>query len=229
MMGSQSVNARKDESPITKVTIIKSLAFAKFETTFLEYDKFALATGRSFPKDNGFGRGQKPVINVTLSDAKEFAQWLSESTHQLYRLPTEAEWEYAARSGISTDYISGSTGQQICLYANVADLSVKHRFPNWFSTSCSDSFPTTSDVGSLRRNAFGLYDMQGNVSEWTDGCYTSAPSNTSVLNNTGCKLYVARGGSWRYLAKGARFSRRYFRLPKFKGDAWGFRLVRDIK
>ncbi|NQZ12250.1 MAG: SUMF1/EgtB/PvdO family nonheme iron enzyme, partial [Algicola sp.] len=233
LLGSVSQNARPDEGPLLQVTINQTMAFAKYETTFEDYDKFTTATNRRSVNDDGWGRARRPVINVSQKDALSYARWLSEQTGQTYRLPTEAQWEYAGRAGVTTDYVSGNNGPDICQYGNIADQSVKTQFPDWAFTNCNDGFATTAEVGSFAANAFGLHDMQGNVWEWVADCYTdnyqSTPPDGSALKISGCYDVVARGGSWHYLVKAARFSRRHFNVAKFKGNGWGFRLIRQIK
>ena len=103
--------SEKDETPIHNVQFTKLFAMARYETTFDEYDRFAQATGRELPKDEGWGRGLRPVINVSWDDAKAYAQWLSQQTGKHYRLPTEAEWEYAARSGGRDEVWAGTSDE----------------------------------------------------------------------------------------------------------------------
>jgi formylglycine-generating enzyme required for sulfatase activity len=127
---------------------VKSFAIGKYEVTFAEYDKFAEATGREKPSDKGWGRGNRPVINVSWHDATAYAKWLSVQTGQKYRLPTDAEWEYAA----------GTETHDNELGSNKA---------NCYGDYCGDSFEYTAPVGSFEPNPFGLYDTLGNVWEWT--------------------------------------------------------------
>lgn len=108
------------ESPAHKVTI-QRFALGLYEVTFAEYDAFALATGRKLPDDQGWGRERRPVINVSWDDAQAYAQWLSERTGKRYRLPTEAEWEYAARAKTTTARFWGDNPADACQYANVED------------------------------------------------------------------------------------------------------------
>ena len=106
-MGDIQGGGRNNEKPLHDVSVDK-FAMGKYEVTFAEYDKFAEATGRKKPSDNGWGRGNRPVINVSWNDARAYAKWLSDQTGKTYRLPTEAEWEYAARAGTSTKYWWGN-------------------------------------------------------------------------------------------------------------------------
>ena len=131
---------------------MKSFYMGKYEVTFAEYDQFAEATGRDKPDDRGWGRGNRPVIKVSWHDATAYAKWLSEQTGGTYRLPTEAEWEYAARADTSSKYWWGNE-----IGSNNANCD----------GSCGDSFEYTSPVGSFSANPFGLHDTAGNVWEWT--------------------------------------------------------------
>ena len=162
----------------------------RYEVTFAEYDRFVSATGRESPDDRGWGRGRRPVINVNQADAKAYATWLSAQTGKTYRLPSEAEWEYAARARTRTRY---SWGDSIgCDQA---------RYGRREGGECSDSWDGTVPVGSFEPNAFGLYDMHGNVWEWVADCwhdnYEDAPTDGSAWT-TGCDSAraVLRGGSW---------------------------------
>lgn len=164
-------------------------AIAAHETTFVEYDAFAEETGRPLPDDNGFGRANLPVINVSWYDAVAYAEWLTAISQRRYRLLTEDEWEYAARSGRSQDN-PWSSNDEACVNANIYDKSIDFgdRY-NW-RHACSDGYSHTAPVGSFKSNDFGVSDLIGNVWEWTSSCW----NHTDTLP---CKERVVRGGSWK--------------------------------
>ncbi len=169
--GDDDEEASDGEKPRHKVTIVKPFAIGKYEVTFDEYDQFAHATGRALPSDQGWGRGRRPVINVSWEDAVAYAKWLSEMTDKPYRLPTEAEWEYAARAGSEKPRFWGDDPKQACQYANVADQSYSQAGYGGETFDCDDGQPVTAEVGLFKANDFGLYDMLGNVLEWAqDSC-----------------------------------------------------------
>ncbi len=189
MMGSPASEAGRDadEGPRHRVTIPRAFALGKYEVTFAEWaacvqmDKCGHA-----PNDAAWGRGDRPVINVSWEDAKEYVLWLSRKTGEKYRLPSEAEWEYAARAGTTTPYWWGSsigTGNANC--AGCGSL--------WDNTR-------TARVGSFRPNRFGLHDMLGNVQEWVEDCwngsYGGAPQDGSAWVSGDCNFRVLRGGAW---------------------------------
>jgi len=214
MMGS----SEKDrESPIHEVHITKPFAMAAYETTFDEYDRFARATGRRLPKDEGFGRGSRPVIDVIWYEAKAYAQWLSQQTGKRYRLPTEAEWEYAARSGGTDETWAGT--------------SVESELENYAVYEAK----RTKAVGSKKPNGLGLFDMSGNVDEWVEDCwhgsYTQAPADGSAWleeNGGNCGRRVFRGGSWFNDPVFLRASLRFGGVTDYRSYFLGFRLVQDI-
>jgi len=211
-----------DEKPVHKV-IMKSFAIGRYEVTFDEYEQFAEALGKPKPDDNGWGRGHRPAINVSWEDAEAYAHWLSSQTGKKFRLPTEAEWEYAARSGTVTDYYWLNQGQ-------AKDFAWFKNFA-WFAENSEDK---THPVGQKERNAFGLYDMSGNVWEWVEDCwhenYDQAPDDGSVWqeqNKGDCSLRVLRGGSW---LDGSGWMRSAYRLgyaPAYRSNFIGFRLAQD--
>jgi len=127
--------------------------------TFEQYDRFCEETGRRKPDDRGWGRGRRPVINVSWNDAKAFAKWLSRKTGRTFRLPTEAEWEYACRSGGKKVKYATSTGR------------LSHDLANYDGTGGRDRWKYISPVGSFAPNSLGLYDMSGNVWEWCEDWY----------------------------------------------------------
>jgi len=182
-MGSN--DGSRDEKPVHTVTV-KSFAMGKYEVTFEEYDKFCEATGRSKPDDEGWGRGKRPVINVNWNDAKAYVKWLSEQTGKDYRLPTEAQWEYACRAGSAGKYSFGDDKSQLGNYG-------------WYGKN-SDS--KTHPVGEKQANKFGLYDMHGNVREWLEDkwhdSYNGAPSDGSAWISGDSNFHLLRGGSWNY-------------------------------
>ncbi|MBI4003059.1 MAG: SUMF1/EgtB/PvdO family nonheme iron enzyme [Nitrospira defluvii] len=178
------------EQPVHEVRI-KSFAIGRFEVTFEEYDRFAVATGRSLPGDQGWGRGRRPVINVSWHEAKDYADWLSRETGKRFRLPTESEWEYAARGGGKDD-----------IWAGTSDEEQLKNYAVYAANSQNRTAPVGEDKGR-KPNARGLYDMSGNVFEWVEDCahndYQGAPTDgTAWLEADGgnCKGRVIRGGSW---------------------------------
>jgi formylglycine-generating enzyme required for sulfatase activity len=216
LMGSpDSERNREDvEGPQHSVTISRKFALSIYEVTFAEYDIFAEDTGRQRPDDEGWGRGNRPVINVSWEDAKAYARWLSEQTGQQYRLPTEAEWEYSARAGSTTAYSFGDDPSRLGEYT-------------WFwSNSGRKSHP----VGEKPPNEWGLYDMHGNVREWCQGLFGYYSSNP-VVDPEGPdsgKYRVLRGGSWGNDAKGLRSANRDRNLPINRLSTGGFRVARYI-
>ena len=200
--------------------------------TFDEYDQFAKATNRELPSDGGWGRGRRPVINVSWQAAVEYTKWLSEQTGKRYRLPTEAEWEYAARGGEETAYWWGKDWVK-----GMANCSKAYLYTN---DDCGSQWDKkTAPVGSFKPNPFGLYDTAGNVWEWVEDCwhenYSGAPKDGSAWTTGGdrtsggdCGLRVVRGGSWSNSRWELRSSYRFRFTSVTQSDDTGFRLVQDI-
>lgn len=216
VMGSGSGSPYFDERPQHTVNV-KRFAISKHEITFAEYDAFAAATGRPRPNDQGWGRGERPVINVTWQDAAAYTEWLSQQTGHRYRLPSEAEWEYAARAGSGTLYWWGlepPAGKAVC-----------------FDCGSRWDGKQTAPVGSLKANAFGLHDVSGNVEEWVQDCYYSnydgAPDDARVWKGGDCSQRITRGGSYRNTKTEMRTSRRGHYAPNTRLDTLGFRVVRE--
>ena len=191
MMGSPSHEAGRgdDEGPRHRVTIEKPFAVGKYEVTFAEWDACVAdgGCGGHRPEDEGWGRGRRPVINVNWDDAKAYVRWLNRKTGKQYRLPSEAEWEYAARAGTTTRYNWGDD-----IGRNRANCN-----------GCGSRWDRkqTAPVGSFRANVFGLHDVHGNVWEWVEDClnynYAGAPADGSPWTDGDCTLAaVLRGGSW---------------------------------
>jgi formylglycine-generating enzyme required for sulfatase activity len=208
-----------DEKPVHAVRIAKPFSIGRYPITFDEYDRFASAISRPAPNDQGWGRGRRPVINVTWEEAVEYTKWLSEQTDKRYRLPTEAEWEYAARAGTETTYWW--------------DDEMKPGMANCKGGDSRWDGKQTSPVGSFPPNQLGLYDTAGNVFEWVqDGLhetYQGAPNDGSAweAKSVGDRR-VLRGGSWDNDAWGLRASLRGRTDPDYRSDKIGFRLARDL-
>ena len=215
------VQGAKDELPVRMVKIQKPFAIGQYEVTFDDYDQFATAAKDKLPDDRGWGRGRRPVINVSWYDAVEYAKWLSEQTGKRYRLPTEAEWEYAARGGKATAYWWGNNFDKGMANCN----GCGSRWDN----------EQTAPVGSFKPNPFGTYDMAGNVNEWVEDCvhtnYNGAPTNGSAWKEAGggdCGQRVVRGGSWNSTPVSLRASYRDRGNADGRGYNVGFRLAQDI-
>jgi formylglycine-generating enzyme required for sulfatase activity len=154
-----------------------------------------------------------PALQISWYGATAFANWLSRKEGRTYRLPAETEWEYACRAGSTTAYFWGDTPDAACTYANLADQTVKRRFPKWPVQDCDDGYVYTAPVGSFRPNAFGLYDMLGNTWEWCRDWYDRG------------KHRVLRGASWGDNAGRVRCANRGGNAPASRSNSVGFRLV----
>ena len=218
-MGDLSGDGYNDERPVHTVTISRRIAICQYPLTFEDYDLYVSAMGAERPGAQGWGRGRRPVINVNWHDAKGYAAWLSEQTGKTYRLPSESEWEYAARAGTETAY---SWGDEIGVNRANCDGS---------GSKWSDR--QTSPVGSFAPNGFGLYDMHGNVWEWVEDCwhgnYEGASSDGSAWTSGGHISYaVVRGGSWSDYPRILGSANRSGNWPSDRVDNSGFRLVQDL-
>ena len=211
-------SAKPAEQPLHKVAIKKDFAIGRREVTFAEWDKCVAAGGCKYsPPDPAWGRGNEPVSNISWDDAKEFVTWLAKTTGKPYWLPSEAEWEYAARGGSTLPYWWGKdvgTGRAQCADCGVSDASK----------------PVV--VGSFRPNAFGLYDTSGNAAEWIEDCwnpsYRGAPNNGSAWTSGDCSLHVLRGGSFADKAAAVRSSARFRYDEDVRYYANGLRVARDV-
>ncbi len=196
-------------------------AIGVYEVTFEEYDAYAYAVGLPLPADQGWGRGRRPAINVSWEDAVAYARWLSANTASRYRLPSEAEWEYAARAGTSTSYWWGDT--------------VGRNRANCDGCGSEWDLDRSAPVGSFAPNPFGLHDTAGNVWELVQDCahsnYDGAPVDGSAWEDSSgaCSDRMMRGGSWQSRPWKLRSVARYSTQPDARGRNLGFRLVREIE
>jgi sulfatase modifying factor 1 len=230
------------ETRVHAVRISRPFYLGKYDVTRGQYAAFLLATARTARVPPSPAQtDQYPTVFVTWDDATAYAQWLSKQTGKPYRLPTEAEWEYAARAGTTTArYWGDSIGQQ-CRYANGRDLSKAADDINpkdEFDTApCRSGFADISPVGSFQPNGFGLYDMLGNVQQWVEDChsskYSSAPTDGSAylhnewVGESSCGR-VSRGGSWSTPSGQLRAGVRSYGSQDYMGDWVGFRVARTL-
>ena len=222
--GADDKTGEADERPAHPVQV-GAFGLGVTEVTFEEYDRFAVATHRTPPDDSSWGRGNRPVINVSWLEAQAYAVWLSGATGQAYRLPSEAEWEYAARGGTQTAYWWGDEirrGGEVM--ANCA--------------GCGSAWDgkQTAPVGSFASNGYGLKDMHGNVLEWVSDCYHAsyqgAPADGRAwteIEGGDCTLRVVRGGSWGSRPRGLRSADRFRNDSGGADSGLGFRLARTLR
>lgn len=201
--------AQDSEQPQRTVSVRKPFAIAVRETTGDQWSA-CVNEGQCRPA-GGSDAGDAPVTGVSYNEARSYAQWLAQTTGRKYRLPTEAEWEYAARAGDR-----GPAPPNICAVARIG--------------SCGAS--GAGSAGALRANAWGLHDMLGNVSEWVFDCYNpnyvGAPRDQSAWVTGACAQRVVRGGSWFDGPQQARYAARDAQPPGQRGPTIGFRVVRDL-
>jgi formylglycine-generating enzyme required for sulfatase activity len=232
-MGEQSTTGTLYERPLREVEV-GEFSVGKYEVTFEEWDACVRDRGcLKTADDEGWGRGRRPVVNVSWVDAQQYVHWLSEKTGKKYRLLSEAEWEYAARAGTDTRFHWGDGAEWACSNANVLDLTGFSLHPNWhWRATCDDSFATTAPVGSFKPNAWGLHDTSGNVWEWVQDCwhadYTGAPTDSQPWVSGGeCAKRVNRGGGWGNNPRSMRSASRDADAAEGFSDAIGFRVGRS--
>jgi formylglycine-generating enzyme required for sulfatase activity len=242
-----------------RVRITKPFYLGQHEVTVGHYRKFAEATGHKSGleregkagfgyepelkaieiltkftwKNTGFGTDEHPVVNLHWDDAQAFCKWLSEKEKETYLLPTEALWEYACRAGTKTRYFTGDEEDSLKGFANISDAAFKEKYVNasW-SIEWNDGHPFTAPVGSLKPNAWGLYDMHGNAWEWCADWYAEDYAKDSPVDDppgpkTG-EVHVVRGGAFTNRNRWVRSADRDSTRPGFRYNFTGFRVVRVI-
>jgi len=253
-MGSPATekDRRDREGPQHQVAINYPFLAGKYDIKRDEYAAFATETKRPdrascyaydglafkdapgrYWRDPGFAQtGLDPVVCVNWDDAQAYVAWLSKKTGKRYRLLSEAEWEYAARAGTATARYGSDDPARLCGYINGADLDFGKAFPqdDGVNKACRDGYGRTSPVGRFGPNGFGLYDMLGNVWQWTADCwnesYAGAPTNGGAWQAGTCGRRIRRGGSWYNLPKSLRAAMRDG-VPQGNRDVTGgFRVAR---
>lgn len=225
-MGDMAEEGDANELPVHEVRVL-DYAIASHEVTFDLYDLFANATGRTLPSDEGWGRETHPVTNVSWHDAQALVAWLTEQTGRSFRLPTEAEWEYAGRAGTDAAYPWG--------------MNITREYANYGPADCCgkgtgingrDQWEYTAPVGSFEPSPWGLYDTAGNVWEWVSDCwndsYVGAPTDGSSWDEGDCARSPLRGGSWTHYSRNIRAANRNDNDRTSAGNGYGIRLAEDI-
>lgn len=247
------------EGPVREVTIKKPFAMGKYEVTIAEFEAFQKTTGYVQPYERGCvawdGRNarfdkavtyknpsipgeitpQHPAVCISWDDAKAYLDWMSKKSGKVYRLPTEAEWEWAAGEGANAPYPWGTDPAKGCDVANMFDQSsvAAGQSRSFEPVQCNDGQPTLAKVGSLKPSKFGLYDIVGNVWEWVEDCYAMPypawhPADGSPQYKLGCDRRGVRGGSWTSDATRQRVTFRGRDPQVLNSNAFGFRVARDV-
>ncbi|AGX86373.1 SUMF1/EgtB/PvdO family nonheme iron enzyme [Candidatus Symbiobacter mobilis] len=208
------------EGPQKEVTFAKPFAIGKMEVRFQEWEMCLLDGGCThWPQDNGWGRGNRPAIHVSWEDAQHYVNWLSKKTGYTYRLPSESEWEYAARAGTRTARPWGD---------DIGNGSARCR-----DCGASTNRPGTSEAGAFPANPWKLHDLLGNVWEWTQDCHSpdlrDIPQNGLPTTLGDCSRRTLRGGSWDTAAKGVRSASRSAYPVSRREDNIGFRVVTELE
>jgi formylglycine-generating enzyme required for sulfatase activity len=221
LMGSPSTEIGRYSIERLHEVSLPDFILGQYAVTFADYDAFVKDSGWRKPSDNGWGRGLRPVIDVSWHDALAYAAWLSEQTGQRYRLPTEAEWEYACRAGFSTAFATGH-------FISTAQANFNGTL-DYGDDAVGDYRQQTVDVGSFAANPYGLYDMHGNVWEWTASAYSENYAGHELLaaDSTSDNYRMLRGGSWVNTKRSLRSASRIRRDANDRADFIGFRLARE--
>lgn len=255
MMGSTEGEPGRPNGPVHEVTIRKPLAVGKFEVTVAQFREFVRDSGyrpgepctvftdkwEPVPgtgwHDPGYGRpprDDEPVGCVSWLDAKAYVTWLSRKTGESYRLPSESEWEYFARAGTTTHYYWGDSVEGICQRINLFDQSGRKASAlSYIPAECDDGFPFAAPVGSFPPNPFGLYDVTGNVWEWTEDCH-AAPYPEDLTDGRSyqlegkCERRSIRGGGWITSPPRQRPTWRGRDPEALVFSPFGLRVVRDL-
>lgn len=225
--GSAALAQQASVTATQEVTIAAAFAIGRHEITFDDWNHCVAEGGcTSLPADENWGRERRPVINVSFNDiTQQYLPWLSRKTGFTYRLPTEAEWEFAARGGAAAPagqaYSFGDDGTLLCQYGNASDTAGT-------ASSCSDGFAATAPAGSLKPNMLGLYDMHGNVWEWMADCWQPQYSAKAAEPSETCTTRVLRGGSWASKPAALRSAARGWESQDSSKNSIGFRVARTL-
>lgn len=231
LMGSPQDQKRRDrnEGPQVSVSIDYAFEIGRYEVTF---DNWRLCVNDGGcngyrPEDNGWGRGKRPVTNISYNDIEAYIQWLNKKTGLTYRLPSEAEWEYVARAGKQLPFSTGSGEVITDKFANF-----NGKFPYGPNAEPGDYLRKTVPVGSYPANSFGVHDIHGNVYEFVSDCYVAGhsgnPGDGSPRRDGNCDARVIRGGSWVTHGYQMRAAKRLRYTKEHRYDDFGFRLARTI-
>lgn len=259
MMGSPAnEKGRRADELQRKVRLTKDFLIGQYEVTRGQFRRFVEATGYKTDAERGIRGGygydettkaldgpnkkyswrftgfpqtdEHPVVNVSFQDAAAFCRWLSEQEQLSYRLPTEAEWEYACRAGASTAYCNGNDPERLIEVGNIVDALAKELFPDRTAIQGRDGYVFTAPCGTFQPNAFGLFDMHGNVWEWCSDWHatpTATPQDDPQGPASG-KDKVIRGGDWYHDWSFARCAQRFPIHPSLCRRHAGFRVVREL-
>jgi len=231
-MGDSTGDGDPNERPVHRVCL-SDFYIGMYEVTNSQYQKYMAEHQSGSSDENNLNGANQPVVNVSWEDATAFAEWLSSQSGEHYRLPTESEWEFAARAGSNQSRFWGNNPDEACTYANVADMTAKKIRPQWTTFFCDDQHFVSAEVGSFKPNKFNLYDVLGNVWEWcldvyNSEAYSKLPQDDPVYQGSG-EYRVMRGGGWSNGPLGIRSSHRVGLSPNFGHHALGFRLVKAAK
>lgn len=254
-MGSvdEEAGRENDEGPAHPVTLANAFALSQFEITVGEFAFFVAVTQYEPPQgcwyidptsqqwqenptgswqDPGFTQKEThPVTCVNWPDAQAYVAWLREKTGEAYRLPTEAEWEYAIRAGTTSSRYWGELDAEACEYGNAIDETARLTYKEWNHVPCVDGFVYTSPVGIFEPNAWGLHDMAGNVWEWVADCwvnhYHNAPADGANWTAGDCAKRVIRGAAWDDEPDDLRSANRLAVPADRRYNTIGIRVARD--
>jgi formylglycine-generating enzyme required for sulfatase activity len=259
VMGSPPTEkGRREDEPQRKVRLTRDFFLGQFEVTRGQFRRFVEATNYKTDAERGIRGGygfdeakqklagpdkryswrftgfpqtdEHPVVNVSWNDAVAFCQWLSTEEKRTYRLPTEAEWEYACRAGTTTAFANGNDSEKLVELGNIVDALAKEKFPDRIAIARRDGHVFTAPVGSFQPNAFGLHDMHGNVWEWCADWFGPPPTEaqTDPRGPATGKDKVIRGGDWYHDWSFARSAQRFPIYPGLCRRHAGFRVVREL-
>ncbi len=215
----------EDEGPVREVTFAEPFAIGVNEVTFAQWEACVAdgGCGGHTPSDWDWGGGGRPAMDVTWEQARSYAEWLAAKTGEEYRLPTEAEWEYAARAGTETPFHTGAT-------ISTERANYDGALPPYGDGEAGESRARTTAAGTFPANAFGLRDTHGNVAEWTLDCYApsyrGAPAHGAAVESESCAGRVMRGGSWRDGPEELRSANRDYRAEGAYSNTLGFRVAK---
>ena len=237
----------RQEGPQREVSFRRPFAIGRVEITRGQWARFVADSGHAAAAGCFVWNGERmapdpaagwrrpgfaqmdthPAVCINRDDAQAYARWLSRRTGNIYRLPSEEEWEYAARAGMRSARHWGDAAGEACAYANVADATGAAAHPSWVAHPCADGHVHTAPAGSFAANRFGLHDMTGNAWEWTDSCWSEALDEAADSKSRDCSQRVLRGGGWLSMPAFARSATRHRLDHELRFSDIGFRLVRS--